>query len=220
LGYLYIIATILIASKIKDHVSPNFSRKFLHIMIGNFIFAIPFFTLSIFPFFLAVPFILVTFLFSPLSPVDLSGKLSGLAEITSGGHKYGLLLYAVSYSVLAFFFSTKPYVIAAGILPMAYGDAAASLICQKFGRHKYKIFSSKSIEGSMAMFITCILGSLACLIFFSFLYPISSFNFTLAFLGAAIVATVCEALTPKGFDNLTVPLLSALVFLLLIGRSI
>jgi dolichol kinase len=192
-------------------------------MIGNFIFIIPFFTLATlplnFPLFVASPFILLTFLFSPLSPVDLSQKISGLAEITGGGHKYGLVLYAISYSILALFFSTKPYIISAGILPMAYGDAAASLIGQKFGRHKYNIFGTKSLEGSGAMFTVCICGLMACLLFFSHLYPISISTFALASLGAAAVATVCEALTPKGFDNLTVPLLSAIVFLLLIGGA-
>jgi len=221
LCYLYIIAIILIAGKIKDRVPANLSRKFLHIMIGNFIFIIPFFTLTTlplsFPFFVAAPFILVTFLFSPLSPVDLSSKISGLAEITGGGHKYGLVLYAISYSILAFFFSSTPYIIAAGILPMAYGDAAASLIGQKLGRHKYNILSPKSVEGSIVMFATCLLGLLACLLFFSYLHPLSSLNFALASLGAASVATICEAVTPKGFDNLTVPLISALTFLLLMG---
>ncbi len=219
--YLYIIAIILITSKIKDRIPVNFSRKFLHIMIGNFIFVIPFFTLRNFPlnfpFFVASPFILVTFLFSPASPVDLSSKISGLAEVTGGGHKYGLVLYAISYSLLALFFSTKPYVIAAGILPMAYGDAAASLVGQRIGRHKYDIFGMKSLEGSAAMFTVCISGLMACVLFFSYLYPISIPAFALASLGAAAVATTCEALTPKGFDNLTVPLLSALVFLFLIG---
>jgi dolichol kinase len=221
LCYLYIIAIILIASKIKDRMPANFSRKFLHIMVGNFIFIIPFFTLRTFPlsfpFFVAAPFVLVTFLFSPLSPVNLSSKISGLAEITGGGHKFGLVFYAISYSFLALFFSAKPYIIAAGILPMAYGDAAASLVGQKLGRHKYNIFGAKSFEGSMAMFATCVSGLLACLLFFSYLYPISIFNFALASLGVAVVATACEGLTPRGFDNLTVPLCSAAVFLLLIG---
>jgi phytol kinase len=219
--YLYVITIILIASKIKDRVPSNFSRKFLHIMIGNFIFIIPFFTLTafplVFPFFVAAPFILVTFLFSPLSPVNLSGKTSGLADITGGGHRYGLVLYAVSYSVLALFFSSAPYVIAAGILPMAYGDATASLVGQKFGHHKYNIFGPKSIEGSMAMFVTCFFGLLVYLLFFAFLRPISSLHLALVSLCTAIVSTVCEALTPRGFDNLTVPLFSATVFLLLTG---
>jgi phytol kinase len=190
-------------------------------MIGNFIFVIPFFTLRTFPlnfpFFVAAPFILVTFLFSPLSPIDLSSRISGLAEITGEGHKFGLVFYAISYSFLALFFPTKPYVIAAGILPMAYGDAAASLIGQKLGRHRYNIFGVKSLEGSMAMFATCISGLLVCLLFFSYFYTISIFNFALASFSVAAIATTCEALTPKGFDNLTVPLCSAVMFLLLIG---
>jgi len=221
LCYVYIIAIILITGKIKDHIPVSFSRKFLHIMIGNFIFVIPFFTLRTFPlsfpFFVAAPFILVTFLFSPLSPVNLSSKISGLAEVTGGGHKFGLLLYAISYSLLALFFSTKPYIIAAGIVPMAYGDAAASLVGQKIGRHKYNIFGVKSFEGSMMMFAICISGLMACLLFFSYLHPFSIFNYAFASLGVAAVATTCEALTPKGFDNLTVPLVSAVVFLLLTG---
>jgi len=219
--YLYVIVIILIASKIKDRVPLGFSRKFLHIMIGNFIFIIPFFTLTTFPlsfpFFVAAPFILVTFLFSPLSPVDLSGKIRGLADITVGGHKYGLVLYAVSYSFLALFFSSKPYIIAAGIMPMAYGDAAASLVGQKIGRHKYNIFGTKSFEGSIAMFAICLSGLMAYLPFFSNFHSILILGFTLTSLGAAVVATVCEALTPRGFDNLTVPLFSATVFLVLTG---
>lgn len=223
LCYLYVIAVILVTGKIKNRIPTNLSRKFLHIMIGNFIFVIPFFTLRTFPlnfpFFVAAPFILVTLLFSPLSPVDLSGKISGLAEVTGGGHKYGLVLYAVSYSLLALFFSTKPYVIAAGILPMAYGDAAASLVGQKLGRHKFNVFGAKSLEGSAAMFLVCISGLMALLPFFSYLHPISTFSYIVASFGAAVVATVCEAFTPKGFDNLTVPLFSAAVFLLLLGGA-
>ena len=100
---------------------------------------------------------------------------------------------------------------------MAYGDAVASLVGEKIGRHKYSVFSPKSIEGSMAMFATCFLGLLACLPFFALFSLFSSLSFALASLCTAAVATVCEALSPKGFDNLAVPLFSAVAFLLLIG---
>lgn len=171
-----------------------------------------------FPFFVAAPFILLTFLVSPASPMkNLSSKMSGLADVTSGGHGFGLVLYAVSYTVLALFFSSQPYVIAAGILPMAYGDAAASLVGQKFGRHTYSVFAKKSLEGSIAMFAVCFLSVLLGLLFFSLLYPLTLLAMFTVSLGVAAVATVCEALTPRGFDNLTVPLFCALVFLLLMG---
>jgi dolichol kinase len=222
LCYVYIVGIILISGKIKDRFPTSFSRKFLHIMIGNLCFIIPFFTINTFPlsfpFFVAAPFVLLTFLFSPLSPVNLSDRLSGLAEITSGGHKFGLVLYAVSYAILALFFSTRPYIIAAGILPMAYGDAAASLVGQKMGRRSYDVFGKKSFEGSIAMFAVSFLGLTVSLLFFSYLYPISILSLLLASLGVAATATICEAFTPRGFDNLTVPLCSAVAFLLLTGR--
>jgi phytol kinase len=222
LSYLYIIAVILATGKIKDHLPKNLSRKFLHIMIGNFIFLIPFFSFNIFPmnfpFFVASPFILLTFLVSPSSPFkSLTQRLSGLGDITFGGHTYGLVFYAISYTILAGLFSNQPWIIAAGIIPLAYGDAAASLVGLKWGRHKFDVCAKKSLEGSIGMLAVCFFGLLASLPFFVYLYPLSIVNFIVASLGAAVVATLCEAFTPKGLDNVAVPLLSALTFLLLIG---
>jgi dolichol kinase len=190
-------------------------------MIGNFVYIIPFFTFTTFPanfpFFVAAPFILLTLLVSPYSPINLKNKISGLTDITTGGHHFGLVLYAISYTILAFFFSAKPYVIIAGILPMAFGDAAASLVGQKMGRHQFNIFSKKSLEGTTAMFTITLISVMLSLLLFSYLCPFSTFTLLLASLGVATAATGLEALTPKGLDNLTVPLISALVFLLLIG---
>ncbi len=221
LCYLYIVAIIVIAVRIDRKFPKNLKRKFLHIMIGNFVYIIPFFTFTTFPanfpFFVASPFILLTLLVSPASPFNLKNKISGLADITTGGHQFGLVLYAISYTILAFFFSAKPYVIIAGILPMAFGDAAASIVGQKTGRHQFNIFSKKSIEGTIAMFTITFVSVTLSLLLFSYLCPFSTSILLLASLGVAAIATATETLTPKGLDNLTVPLVSALAFLLLIG---
>jgi phytol kinase len=221
LCYLYIVVIIAIAVKIDHRFPKNLKRKFLHIMIGNFVYIIPFFTFTTFPanfpFLVASPFILLTLLASPSSPINLKNKFSGLTDITTGGHQFGLVLYAISYTILAFFFSGKPYVIIAGILPMAFGDAAASIVGQKIGHHQFNIFSKKSIEGTVAMFSMTLVSVTLSLLLFSYLCPFSLSTLLLASLGVAALATVLEALTPKGLDNLTVPLISALVFLLLIG---
>jgi phytol kinase len=100
---------------------------------------------------------------------------------------------------------------------MAFGDAAASLVGQKMGRHQFNIFSKKSIEGTTAMFTITFVSVTLSLLLFSYLCPFSTSTLLLASLGVAALATATEVLTPKGLDNLTVPLISALAFLLLIG---
>ena len=220
--YLYIVAIILITGKIKNHLPQNLSRKFLHIMIGNFIWIIPFFTYVSFPlnfpFFVASPFILLTFLVSPGTPFKgLTQKLSGLGDVTFGGHTYGLVFYAISYTALAALFSDKPWIIAAGIIPLAYGDAAASIVGQKWGRHQFNVCAKKSVEGCVTMFAVCLLALSASFAFFGYLYPLPLDSFSFAALGASLVATLSEAFTPRGLDNIAVPLLSAVTFLLIMG---
>ncbi len=225
LCYIYIVLVIFASGKLGHlNISRRSSRKFLHAMIGNLPFIIPFFTYNSFPlnfpFFVAAPFILVTFLASPYSPFKgLCEKVKGLADITEEGHQLGLVFYAISYTFLALFFSSKPYVIAAGILPMAYGDAFASFIGERYGKGKYRVFAPKSLEGSAAMLLASFSSFTLSLIFFSAVYSFSVLDKLLASLGVAFVATLAEGLSPLGFDNITVPALSALTFLALGGGT-
>jgi len=218
LCYGYVILVIFISGKLPGalQVSQKTSRKFLHAMIGNLPFVIPFFTSNIYPALVAAPFILVTFLASPYSPFK-NDKLEGLASITEEGHPLGLVLYAISYSLLALFFASEPYIVAAGILPMAYGDSAASLVGEKYGKRRYNFVASKSLEGSIAMFCCSLLSSTIGLVFFSRFYLFEVSNVILATIAVVSVTTLAEGMSPKGFDNLTVPILGALTFLLLIG---
>jgi phytol kinase len=222
--YVYVLVVILISGRIDRvfHISRKSSRKFLHMMIGNLPFVIPFFSYNSFPlnfpFFVAAPFILVTFLASAYSPLKwVNEKMGGLSGITGGGHQLGLVFYAISYTLLALFFSAKPYLIAAGVLPMAYGDAFAALIGEKYGKRHYRFFAKKSLEGSIAMFFASFIILSISLLYFSLLYTFPIPNAVLAALGAAFVAALAESLSPLGFDNITVPILSVLTFLLLSG---
>jgi phytol kinase len=85
LCYVHLLFVIFVPSRINRVVtiSRKASRKFLHAMIGNLLFAIPFFTSNIYPVLVAAPFILVTFFASSYSPFkDISGRLKGLVDIT------------------------------------------------------------------------------------------------------------------------------------------
>jgi dolichol kinase len=222
--YAYVVLVIVVSGKLHAvfGTSRKLARKFLHMMIGNLPFVIPFFTFNSyplnFPFLVAAPFVLVTFLATPYSPMKgLSRKLSGLSGITEEGHQIGLVYYAISYSVLAFFFSARPYIIAAGILPMAYGDASASIVGERYGTRRYHFLADKSVEGSAVMFFVSLLSITVSLFYFSLFYSLNLPGLLPAALGTALVATAAEAVTPLGFDNVTVPLFSALTFILLSG---
>ena len=222
--YAYVSICIVVSGKASRlfGFSSKSSRKLLHVLIGNLAFLIPLFTLNTiplnFPFFVAAPFILVTFLASPYSPArSLSARLEGLTGITGEGHRLGLFYYAVSYTVLALFFASKPYIIAAGILPMAFGDASAAIVGEKYGRHQYRVFTKKSLEGSAAMFLVAFFSLEASFLLFSVLYSLPMLVLTEAALVVALTTTLAEALSPLGFDNITVPMLGALAFLLLTG---
>jgi len=210
--YLYIILIIIIASYLKQGtLGPKSSRKFLHTMIGNLPFIMPYFTQSIFPFLVASSFILVTFLVTPYSPFPwLGAKLSGLSDLTEEGHHTGLVLYAISYSALAYFFGTRPYIVAAGIFPMAYGDSSAALVGMHYGRRK---IGSKSLEGCAGMFLGSFVSLFIGMIYFSSIYGFSLVDQIIPILLVSTIVTVIELISPRGLDNIAVPLLGALTYL-------
>ena len=120
--YLYVIVLLLVTEKLIKDLS--ISRKVLHIMVGNIAFLLPVFvTREIITFIAAAPFIVLTFLMSPHTPIkSIRGKTS------SAGHSMGLVYYSISWTVLAYLFFDNMVVIAIGIFAMSYGDGFASII--------------------------------------------------------------------------------------------
>ncbi len=189
-------------------------RKFLHAMTGNLPLVMPFFTDSLYPFLVAAPFIAVTYLVSPYSPwPGFSERMRGLSDVTGEGHGMGLVLYAVSYSALALLYGARPYVVAAGVLPMAYGDSVAALMGTAYGRHRFRVYEYKSLEGCLGMFAGTVLSLLAGMAYFSEIYGFSLQSQVLPVLAVAAAATLAEAVSPRGLDNLTVPAIGALTFI-------
>ena len=214
LSYGYIIAIILISTSLeKSNLIPvKMSRKILHSMVGNLILVIPHFTWNLTPFLVSSPFILVTFLASPISPYGgIREKMKGLAGITEGGHITGLILYSISYSLLAFLFPLRPYIIASGIFPMAYGDSSAAVIGERYGKQKLR--GDKSLIGSLTMFFVSLLSVIAGLYYFTEFYSFDLSSMIWSSIFTAFVVTVAELITPKGYDNITVPLLGAAAFM-------
>jgi phytol kinase len=220
LCYAYVGGVILAASRIRLRVSftQTASRRVLHAMIGNLVFVVPFFTSGLYAVAVAAPFVFFTFLATPYSPFEAASlRLKGLVAITEKGHRLGLVYYSIAYTILALAFASRPYVMAAGVLPMAYGDSFASVVGEKHGRRRYKVVADKSVEGSLAMFLASSLSLFGSWVFYSALYSLPFQRFVLPALAAIVAAVAAEGFSPLGLDNLTVPLLSALVFALLLG---
>lgn len=136
----------------------------------------------------------------------LSYRLPILPGINSVGRRsWGTFFYAVSIGVLMGWCWPQgyPYFGVMGILIMCWGDGLAALVGQRWGRHGYEIWGEKkSWEGSLTMAVASTLVVLAVLGGLQGL----SWSLVAIALGVAIAATIFEAISKYGIDNLTVPI--------------
>ncbi len=198
IGLLLLVASLLNRS---GGSSSEVVRKVVHIGTGNVI---------LFAWWLHIPAIISIGASILASIVTfLSYYLPILPGINSVGRKsLGTFFYAVSIGILVAWFWTinQPQYAVLGILVMTWGDGLAALIGQKFGKHPYKIWGNKkSWEGSITMALVSFIVSIS--IFLS--VQGNSGQTWLVSLFVAIVATILEAFSVYGVDNLTVPLGSA-----------
>lgn len=211
--YIYVAMIFVISEKCLKH-KPDLSRKFVHIMVGNCIFIMPFFNDPyVMVFFLTVPITIVAFLLSKYSPIKIQNTA------TEAGHDLGLVYYAGIWSLLIFLLPNHLWIVSLAIGAMVYGDGFASLIGRKFGKHKYNLSGDeKSIEGSLTMFIVVIISSIAVFLFYGAIgYPTTpkSFNILLIIV-LSFIATFVEAATSKGLDNVSVCVITAILYYLLV----
>lgn len=106
------------------------------------------------------------------------------------------------------------YIAVAAIMAWGPGDAVAAIVGKKFGKHKLQgkmIEGIKSVEGSVGMAIT----SFVCVLPVLLLMSHHPWYISLAFAAAiAPIASLTELFTKKGWDTITVPIISALVLCL------
>lgn len=124
-----------------------------------------------------------------------------------------LIIVLLTWHDSPVFAGASPYIGGLGIMAMGYGDGFAALVGTRSGKNKYTVFGAqKSIEGSITMFI-CSLVVIFLLLHFpgNQTLPMA----LVAGLGLALIATLIEAITPKGLDNITVPMVVSLLWLLL-----
>lgn len=200
LGFVVLVAEVFHRVQKADAEQ---SRKIVHIGVGNIIAL---------AWWLQIPTWLgvgASVLFSGLAL--LSYRLPLLPSVNSVGRKsMGTFFYAVSFGVLigAFWSQQLPHYAALGILVMTWGDGLAALIGQRWGKHPYQLWGmKKSWEGSLTMLLVSYAVSSGVL----WLVQGDRWQTWVVALGVAIAATLLEAFSKYGVDNLTVPLGSAVL---------
>lgn len=199
-GYLFLLIVIAETINRQQGENPELTRKIVHIGAGNVI---------LLAWWLDIPVWLVILAAIAASFIALiSLFIAILPSINSVGRRsLGTFFYAVSIGVLAAWFGSINHweYAVIGILTMTWGDGLAAIVGKNFGRHPYQLWGmQKSWEGSLTMLLVsfCITSLILNLVWNNWLlWPIS--------LAVAILATLLEAFSQWGIDNLTVPLGSA-----------
>ena len=212
--YAYVGVIFFLAEKVLKS-KPEVSRKFLHIMVGNMIFAMPFFSDPwIMLLFITLPVTVALFFLTEYSPITIKNS------VTESGHALGLFFYALIWSILLLIYPilidpNLLWIVAMAIVPLVYGDGFAALVGGKWGKIKYHVFGGeKTVVGSLAMLAVTAVLSVFVWVFYSAMgYTLPELNFWYILI-ISILATVCEAISYGGIDNLTVPSVTSILYLL------
>lgn len=217
-SYAYATGLLVVGEVLRRFfgLSPNLTRKFIHISAGMWVFGI----LLLFTHWESGILPFATFIF--LNYLLYRYRLIGAMDTADSSP--GTVYFAISVTLL-FGLLWRPDgpidrvpIAVAGVMAMTWGDALAALIGRRFGRHKYQVgLAVRTWEGSAAMFV----ASTAAMFLVLLLLPGSAlsphsvpFDTGRALLAALVggaVATLAEALSPHGTDNLSVPLVAAAV---------
>ncbi|TPW07966.1 MAG: phosphatidate cytidylyltransferase [bacterium] len=202
--------------------SPEITRKIIHIGVGTWIIPTTLFFDS--PWMAIIPpasFVLINL---------LSYRFHLVKAMEDGDRNPGTIYFPLAFVILILLFwpggiwadqaagiperaARLPAL--AGILVLAWGDAAAAIIGRAVGRHRYRAFgATRSYEGSLAFVV---FGTLAIVVSrllvaeppaggSAVLTPLIPYS-----LLRVLPATLLEAVTPFGLDNLVVPMAVALM---------
>jgi len=214
----------------KGKVSPIITRKLVHILAGPvFVVTWMLFSGEIVSHYIAVivPLLFVLqFLTIGLGVIKNESFVASMSR--SGDPRellQGTLYYSIVMVLMTYFWFYVPVSGINNANPTALliigcvsgGDGLADIIGRKFGGKKIGIKGSeKTYIGSIGMLVGSILVSSILVLIFSLEVPqFDILVMILPIIVVSIVATIVEALSPKGTDNFTVFLTVIIVILIL-----
>ena len=180
------IGIVVVSSKFMSKFGEEASRKYIHVLLSN------------------VWIIYMLFIDSLVAACILPIKSMERQE----NDGFGTIYYAISMLVVSIiaYVAGDPKIGAIGILAMGYGDGFAAIIGKMVKSKKYKVGNTmKSVAGSLTMFIISLFVAFIVLKVMGVKYLIFDS------LGIAVVATILEAVSIKGLDNITVPVITTIL---------
>ena len=208
LSYVYVFAAIGTGEGLRrwQGYSTDFTRKFIHIAVGMWSVG----TVLLFEnwHFAVIP----PLSFVVINYISYRRETFKAMEAGEKGN-LGTVYFPISFALIIYFLWARRHLVVASLMPMTWGDALAAILGRHYGQYKYSIRGfTRSLEGSLTMFLFSWLATFLALLFFP---PLGGQLSLLYSLIVAVIATAVEAVSIWHVDNLTVPLLSALLLYLL-----
>ena len=210
-SYLY-VGLVIVGGKLFEKRGKEASRKFIHIMLGNWWFVAMYFFTNVWCAAVGpATFVIINY---------LSYK-KNLIKVMERDEQDGLgtVYYALSLLILAIVSFGIFKNSALGLVPtlvMAFGDGMAAIIGKKFKSKRYKLGDTKkSFAGSLTMFLITLILIGGYLWFTNTDAFWTNTHWPLISIMIAFCITAIEAVSGKGTDNISVPI-STLLLLILI----
>ena len=205
-----LIALIIILSTLlnkKGVMGSEGSRKFIHIGVANWYFLALIFIEDPNDFWwLIIPPIS----FVVLNYISYKKQLISSMERDGKGNM-GTVYYPIALLVvliLSFRVFNNSYLGLMGVMIMGYGDGLAAVIGSKYG--KKDIGNGKTLLGVLTMFFVSLITATTIVMI------LDGIAYLWIGLIIALIATLIEYITPKGLDNLSVPIVSTLLYYVLL----
>jgi len=226
--YAVIVLTIADLARKKLNLGSESTRRIVHLFAGAAIWTVPYYPHPWVATLVALTFVIML----ALANTDrFSGFFAAMArpEDLENNSVRGPFWYAVSITLLTGIFTFTGFhmlyfIPAAAIHIMMLGDGMSAPIGMKYGASSTRVIfgSNRSLPGTLSVFVFGFLGSALAFWWFG-IVSVEVFVvggnilwfeiFILAMVGA-LIGTIVEFVSPKGTDNVTLPLISCLALFL------
>ena len=189
----------------------EFTRKLVHLFVGTIASTCPLiFKSNIVPIFLAGIFIFINAL------ALKTDKFKGIHS--TDRFSYGTVYFPIAFLILALFWWEKPITLILSMLIMTFSDTIAAFIGERTTQPiQFQIWEDiKSVEGCLGMFLSSFMIIYTGTDLFAWLFGAAFFIPLPILIGAsgfvAMIVTLSEAVSSKGSDNFSVPIMAALSY--------